>query len=180
MKISHIIHGAAPALLFSLAACQAEPPPTPSNGQTGGPPLSLPISYNALMLSTIDHDSDYLWAIGNGDMPKNDHDWAQLRDHAYQTIVSGKVIQLPGTGSNDVQWLADPQWVKYAEMLSAVGEHAVRLAEAKNADKAEWEAVRDEQSAACEGCHKVFKPNIPTQGMLHEPFDPDKHESVFR
>lgn len=163
------------ALAITTVGCQQE-----TQGETSAQSVpSLPITLNEMMVGEVDLAADVLWAVGNGDTPKNDRDWHQVRNHAYQLVVAGAAIQLPTTGTFDAEWKTDPQWREYADDLTAIGQDAVALAEAREATEG-WFELGSRLVDNCEGCHAVFKPDIPSQGVFHEPFDPDRAEaSIF-
>ena len=151
-------------------ASQADPVAVPT----------LPISINAAMISVVDHSADYIFALGNGDMPKSDHDWDLVRIAAYEAILSGKVIQLEGSGSNDAEWIADPEWQMLSDQLTTIGQEALELSEAKSTDTEAWRALGDRLVDNCLACHEKFKPEIPSEGILHESTEREsKGESIF-
>ena len=134
------------------------------------PPLSLPVSLNAVMVGAIDHASDPLFGVGNamygsGRLPKSDADWAEVQFHAYQMVILGKVIQLPGTGPKDAEWAANPQFRAFGDSLSAVGMDMLALTEKKDAKG--FQAAGNKLIDICESCHQAFKPDIPTMKLYH-------------
>ena len=93
--------------LLALAACQSESPDAGAETPPAATVSQLPISINAAMVALTDQSSDYIFAPGNGDMPKTDHHWSQVRNAAYDMMLAGRVIQIPGTGEFDAQWVAN-------------------------------------------------------------------------
>jgi len=157
---------AAPALF--LAGCQQEPAAEQAEAPTAAGATTLPVSINAAMVALTSQSADYLFAPGNGDMPKNDHDWALVHNAAYETMLAGAVIQIPGTGQYDVQWVAEDDWKKLSNDLTEIGGEAEKLAAAKSTDQAQWRDVGDRLVQTCLSCHEKFKPETPSQGILHE------------
>lgn len=144
------------------------PTPTPAS-----PVAELPVSLNALMVGLVDHASDPLFAVGNAirnehpeKSPKTDADWLDVEYHAYQMIVSGRIMQIPGTGPMDRQWTADPRWKPMADALTDVGSQMLQKAQAKNPEG--FAELGDSLVEACEGCHRAFKPELPTMRILHK------------
>lgn len=162
-------------LALALAACQQEAPaPEPSA------PAELPISTNALMVSTVDHSADYIFALGNGDMPRDDHDWDLVRIASYETILGGALTKIPGTGPNDKTWTANENWQVMASELSQIGREALDLTEAKSTDEEAWRMIGDRLVQNCLACHEAFKPEVPSQGILHEGTGRESRgESIF-
>lgn len=180
------IAATAAAALFIIGCTNPTPPPTPTTADTATsaaaatsaanssapatPPLSLPVSLNAVMVGAIDHASDPLFGVGNamygsGRLPKSDADWAEVQFHAYQMVILGKVIQLPGTGPKDAEWAANPQFRAFADSLSAVGMDMLALTEKKDAKG--FQAAGNKLIDICESCHQAFKPEIPTMKLYH-------------
>ena len=163
----------AAGLALALTACQQEaaeaPPTAPAAGSVAGAGLTvLPVSTNAAMVGLIDHSADYIWAVGNGDLPRDDHDWDLVRSSAYDMVLGGAVIQVPGTGEFDAQWTAEDNWQQWSNELTKIGQDALPLAEAKSTDVAAWQAIGDRLIDNCLQCHEAYKPEIPSQGVLHE------------
>lgn len=148
------------AAALALGGCQqaAEQPKPVSHTD-----LTLPVSINAVMVGMVDDGADFLWAIGNGDHPRDDDDWVRVRNRAYEMIVSGKIMQIPGTGSEDATWVADPEWRRLADELTDIGVDALQLAEEKNLEG--WDNLGARLIDNCLACHEKFKPELPTQGI---------------
>ena len=137
------------------------------------PTIKLPVSINATMVALVDHASEPLW-VDAYVAPTSEARWREAQYNAYQLAIAGKLIQLEGTGPNDAVWVADLTWKAIAEELSAAGMDALSAAKATDAgllDKAGSRIV-----AACEDCHKKFKPDLPTMGLYKSPDYPPKSE----
>jgi hypothetical protein len=170
----------AASIALALAACQQEAPeaaeaPAPANALT-----QLPLSTNAAMVGMVDHAADYICDMGNGDMPRDEHDWDLVRGGVYNMILGGAVIQVPGTGANDAQWAANDDWKQWSADLTAIGRDALPMVEARSTDQEAWMDLGNRLVANCEDCHAAYKPDIPTQGILHEATPPETQErSIF-
>lgn len=127
----------------------------------------LPVSINATMVGLIDSSADYLWAVGNGDLPQDEADWDLVRSAAYDMILGGQIIKVPGTGEMDTIWTDDAGWREMADNLTGIGQDALPLAESQSTDIEAWRAIGDRLVENCEGCHQAFKPEIPSEGILH-------------
>ncbi len=150
--------------LTGLAACQkAEESEAPATET-----IKLPISINAAMVALTDHSADYIFAPGNGDMPKDDHDWDLVRSAAYDMALAGTVLQIEGTGADDAKWVANPEWKTMAKELTGMGQEAIGLATEKSSDQEKWKNLGDRLVQNCLACHDKFKPETPSQGILHE------------
>jgi hypothetical protein len=153
-------------LSLGLAACQQDAERAADQTVSRTHELTLPVSTNAAMVGMVDQAADYIFAVGNGDLPRNDNDWHLVSNSAYTTMLSGTVIQVPGTGEFDRQWTETPEWIELSEDLTQIGADAVRLAEAKSTDVDAWRAIGDRLIENCLDCHQRFKPDIPSEGIL--------------
>lgn len=124
------------------------------------------VSINALMVALVDHAGHELWnAEKEGAAPKNDKGWRELEHHAIQLSAAGSLIALGGTGKADPGWAALPDWKKHSQELNDAGMAALTAVRAKNLEalvKANGQLVE-----VCESCHKEFKPDLPTEGIIH-------------
>ena len=164
-----------------LAACssqQSAPPvatPAPAATASAVSPIQeLPISLNAVMVGMVNHATKDLFAVGNavregggGKPPKTDADWREVEYHAWQLIVAGRIIQVPGTGPRDREWTANPNWKPFADALTDLGNQMLQKAEMKTTDG--FVELNDRLIDNCEGCHRAFKPDIPTMRILAAP-----------
>jgi cytochrome c556 len=153
----------APAEKAQPALEATAPAPTPA-----APAVVPVVSVNALMVTWIDNSAHVLWnAERPGRAPKNDADWLELQEHATQLAAAGTLIQLGGTGQADPGWAKSPLWKTHAQGMADAAVQNIEAAKTKNLDalvKANGKLVE-----ACEGCHKEFKPDLPTEGIKHHP-----------
>jgi cytochrome c553 len=150
------------------APVAAEPPPPPTPSVVGN------ISYNELMVRWIDNASHVLWDTEKpGFSPKNDADWLEVEDHAVQLAAAGTLIQLPGTGVSDAIWAKAEGWQTNAKAMAEAGKAAQTAAQARNL--AALVDANGQLVATCEGCHKAFKPELPTEGVAHQRPHSDSH-----
>jgi hypothetical protein len=164
------------ALAASLSACSpqatetpaAEAPAsaTPEVAAATRPPITLPVSINATMVALVDHASEPLW-LDAYEPPTTEMRWLEAEYNAYQMAVGGKLIQLAGTGPNDADWVQDSEWIKMADEMTAAGMDALNAAKARNV--AMLNTAGDRLVAACEACHKKFKPDLTSMGIYKSP-----------
>lgn len=152
-----------------LAGCRE-----PANQRSPGPssagpaPMAVksPVSINAEMVRIVDHAGHQLWnAEREGMSPKTDADWENVVEHATQIAAAGALIRLEGSGVNDRTFVEQPDWQKFAAAVSDAGMAALKAAEVKNQDA--LVAANGRLVEACEGCHKRFKPALPSEGITH-------------
>jgi Cytochrome C' len=133
---------------------------------TAQPSVMSPVSINAAMVAIVDHAGHQLWAVEQkGRAPKTDADWANVTEHATQLAAAGALIRVPGTGVNDVSWVASPGWQKWSRAMSDAAVAVLKAAEGKNLDA--LVAANGQLVDSCESCHKEFKPELPSEGIVH-------------
>jgi hypothetical protein len=176
MAIRRTVFAAALALgALTMAGCApktAEPAKAPDAAIA--PVMAspaLPVSINAVMVALVDHASEPLW-VAAYKPPKTEADWNEAEYDAYQVAVTGKLIQLNGTGPSDAKWVADPNWRSDADAMSAAGMNALKAAQAR--DVKALDAAGSELVEACEDCHKQFKPSLTTGNLYKSPDYPAK------
>ena len=165
---------------LAFAACSTPPKesaPAPAAAAKPAEPAVTPtLSFNALMVSLIDNAGHVLWDVEKeGFAPKDDADWLEVEDHGVQLAAAATLLQLGGTGPADNGWVQQVGWKTNAQAMGVAGMAASAAAKARNKEalvKANGELV-----AACEGCHKQFKPSLPTEGLAHQRPHSESHKS---
>lgn len=165
------LFGSALVAAASLAACTpsetatapAAPAPEPVKVSRE---ISLPVSLNAVMVALVDHASEPIW-LDAYNPPTTDAGWREAEHHAYQAAISGKTIQLAGTGPNDADWVADTEWIRMADEMSNAGMDALSAVKSRNIDQ--LTAAGDRLVASCNACHVAFKPDLPSMGIYKSP-----------
>jgi len=146
-------------------AQQAAPAPEAAPAATPAP-IVPKTSINAMMVALVDHASHNLWNVEKEGMaPKTDADWAVVEEHAVQLVAAGPAITAGGTGEKDAGWANAPTWRAHAQAMSNAGAAALTAAQGKNLSALVEANGRLVES--CESCHKEFKPDLPTEGIVH-------------
>ena len=168
--------------VFMAGCAGPEPPPAKPEAavvKAAAPaePAVVPqLSINALMVSWIDNAGHVLWdAEKKGFAPKDAADWLEIEDHATQLVAASTLLQLGGTGQADPGWVQQVGWKTSAQALGDAGLAAAAAAKGKHLEalvKANGTVVE-----ACEGCHKAFKPQLPSEGLAHQRPHSDSHKS---
>jgi len=159
------------AAALTLAGCSTAekagtPAPTPS--------FTPVVSINALMVSWVDNASHVLWDVEkDGAAPKNEADWIDLEDHATQLAAAGSLIQLGGSGQADGGWVRQVGWQTHAQALTKAA--LADLAAAKSRNLEALVKANGDLIDACLACHKEFKPELPSEGILHHPSRSEAH-----
>jgi len=136
-------------------------------GAAQTPFLPLSISINALMVGMVDDVAHDIWEGGNKGAALTGREWQVIDEHAYQLQAAATLVSLGGTGQADRGWVTSPAWQDWSRKLRDAGVTVKRAVDAKNqmALRSAGDALVD----VCEGCHKQFKPDLPTEGILHVP-----------
>ena len=150
--------------LFSVAMALALLAAAPARaGQPEAASAIKPVTtFNVLMVEFVDQASDAIWDAATAP-PKKACAWEQVEFHATQLATTGTLLRVGGTGPMDAKWLASPQWSTFADRMTEISMAAAKAAKAK--DAAALKKAGDDLVVNCEGCHKAFKPEIPTQNI---------------
>jgi len=123
-------------------------------------------SINALMVALVDHSAHEIWEAGSAENLTG-RDWQTVEQHAIQLVASGTLVSLGGTGVADRGWVMAPAWQEWTQRMT---DGALAALEAvRDTDK---DALNDAGGViieSCEGCHEAFKPDVPTEGIMHIP-----------
>ena len=143
----------------------------PSLAQVDSPRLAFPppflplqMSLNRLMVAVVDDAAHGIWAGGNKSEPLNDLEWVEIEMNAYQLQAAATLVSIGGTGPADRGWATSPAFQEKARKLSDIAVSARIAVSAK--DHAALRSVGDTLVDVCNDCHDVFKPGIPTEGIL--------------
>jgi hypothetical protein len=153
---------------LAMAGCTPNKPAEPAAPEAAAAAApTMPVSINAVMVALVDHASEPLWVAAHNP-PKSEAAWREAEYDAYQVAVTGKLIQLAGSGPSDAKWAADPDWRSHADAMSVAGMNALKATQAK--DVKALDVAGGELVEACEACHKQFKPSLTT-GNLYKSAD---------
>jgi hypothetical protein len=124
------------------------------------------VSINQVMVALVDHAAHHLWDLGrSGAAPETDRDWTEVEHHAVQLAAGASWIATGGAGQADAGWVTQLPWKRYAAQLNEEAVAALEAARAKDLEGVL--AAGDAIIEACEGCHREFKPDLPTEGVVH-------------
>ena len=129
------------------------------------PAVVSPVSINAEMVRVVDHAAHELWNAEKSDATLTDAQWENIVEHATQISAAGALIQLERTGPNDLTFVRERDWHKFATAVSIAGLAALKAGETRN--KEALVIANGQLVETCEGCHKQFKPSLPSEGITH-------------
>ena len=129
-------------------------------------PVEPAVSINAVMVAQVDHASHVLWDVAREGMaPQTEKDWMELEHHATQLAAAGSWVALGGAGEADPGWVRLPNWKMYAQELTDAAVMALDAAQSQNLDAVL--KAGDALVESCERCHTEFKPDLPSEGIVH-------------
>ncbi len=150
---------ASAAFVGTVAMVAAQDSAQPFNN-----PVPMQTSINRIMVMAVDYAAHWIWDARE-DPPATDEDWFRIEVHATQLVVLGSAIALGGTGAKDNDWAKWPRWAESSQVLVDAAQDALKAVEARNVEA--LNAAGDRLVDSCTACHDVFKPDVPTEGLLH-------------
>jgi hypothetical protein len=133
------------------------------------PPGFLPLgmSMNQLMVAVVDDAAHGVWDGANKTVPLTAREWLAVEEHTFELQAAATLTSLGGTGAADRGWVTSPAFQQWARKLNDSAIAARRAVTAKN--QPALRTAGNTLVEVCEGCHKEFKPDVPTEGILHVP-----------
>jgi hypothetical protein len=128
-------------------------------------PETPDVSINEVMVAQIDHAAHFIWDAANPNNVATDVNWMEVEHHAIQLLSSRSAVTMGGSGVNDAMWVTQRSWRGYVEQMNSASVQA--LAAAKSRDIRGLAMAGDRLVESCEGCHRQYKPSIPTEGLMH-------------
>lgn len=175
MTVSTVLKRFVGVGVLVTVACGSQPAserPQPSSAspvagvQQTSTALPLRVSINAIMVALVDHASHHLWnAEREGMTPRSDDEWRAVEEHATQLAAAAPLLSIPGTGPTDAVWVKNPSWRGHAQRMADAALEGLTAARSKKLDA--LVAANGRLVESCEGCHKEFKPALPTEGIVH-------------
>ncbi len=127
-------------------------------------PIPMQTSINEMMVMGVDYAAHWIWDAQEVP-PKTEEDWFRIRVHATQLVVLGSAMTVGGKGAADNGWVRSPKWAEYAQEMVDSAEASLKAVERRNVKALNASGSR--LVTACEGCHREFKPDLPSEGVLH-------------
>ncbi len=144
------------ALLFTPALSQQGDRAAAS---ADGSPL---VSIRELMEKTITSATNTLW---NAWDPPTDEEWTALEEAAITMMVATQANALGGTGPNDSEWVSQPAWRAFNQVMLNATRGALDAIRARDHDA--LLEVGDRLYTSCEGCHRAFNPGVVDSGAVN-------------
>lgn len=173
-RLAAVLTGSAILVGCTAAPQQKDTVQQAAAAMPAAPEVVPRLSINALMVTMIDNGAHVLWDAEKKEFaPRNDADWLEIEDHAMQLAAASTLIQVGGTGQADPGWVRQVGWKTDAQ---AMGDAAMAaLAAAKSKDLNALVKANSALVESCLSCHKAFKPELPTEGVIHQRPHSDSH-----
>jgi cytochrome c556 len=150
MRTIHLIAVAGTLLLSSCSGA-----PEPAQQADSPQPAFKPVgTVMQIMEAVIIPSSNAIWNVP-AEAPKNDEEWATVRNNALALAEAGNLLMIEGRAKDQGAWMTASQ------ALIDAGTTAFRAAEAKDVDAIA--AAGDEIYNSCEGCHMQYPPTTAGQ-----------------
>lgn len=157
---SHRIGLGAAAGLIAAVGIAAEPSTTDREF------IEMQTSLNAIMVAVVDWSAHEVWEASYAEA-LTDRNWLTLKQYAIELLASGTLVSLGGTGRADRSWVTNDEWQEWT--ASMIEESRLILGAVDRKDQDGLRAAGERLVEICEGCHDGFKPNLPTEGIMHVP-----------
>jgi hypothetical protein len=128
----------------------------PAVATADGRPL---VTIRELMEKTITPATNTLWAAY--EPPSTDEQWLALEEAAVTLLAAANVAALGGTGPRDNEWVKEPAWKAFNQIMIDAGYDALAAIRAR--DHEALLAAADVMYPPCEGCHLQFNPGVVGQ-----------------
>ncbi len=128
--------------------------------------IEMQTSINAMMVAVVDWAAHEIWEAAYADTLTG-RNWLTVQQYAIELLTAGTLVSLGGTGPADQGWVRAPAWQDWSNQM--MEETKKTLAAIAARDQGALKASGDRLVDTCEGCHDVFKPDVPTEGILHVP-----------
>jgi hypothetical protein len=153
-----LVAGVGLASLVGWSANAAQPGATPQAS------LPLGMSMNRLMVAVVDDAAHGIWAGGNKTGKLSASEWVEVEMNTYQLQAAATLVSIGGTGAADHGWVTDPGFQEWSRKLNEAGISARSAVTSKN--QVALRVAGDKLVETCNACHKEFKPDVPTEGIL--------------
>ena len=149
--------------LLLLTSCS--PPERPPGQQPGiNVPFVPDISINEIMVGQVDHAAHEILGLSLADSQRlTIGAWQELEHNAIQLISSTSAITMGGSGVNDAMWVAQAGWREFTGQMNDAASTALQATRVQ--DLPALMDAADALRGSCDGCHRQYKPEIPTEGF---------------
>lgn len=135
------------SLVLGFLAVQAQEP-----GADGRPLVSV----KEVMEKTITPATSTIWAAY--EPPADEAQWLALEEAAVTLLVAANAVALGGTGPMDNEWVREPAWKAFNQVVIQAGIDALAAIRARDHDA--LLTASDVLYPPCEGCHLQFNPGV--------------------
>lgn len=128
--------------------------------------IEMQTSINAIMVAVVDWAAHEVWEASYAETLTG-RNWLTTKQYAVELLAAGTLVSLGGTGRADMAWVRNPAWQDWTSKMIEETKEALAAIEVQDQDR--LRASGERLVEVCEGCHEAFKPDVPTEGILHVP-----------
>ncbi|MDP3739218.1 MAG: hypothetical protein Q8R02_17645 [Hyphomonadaceae bacterium] len=139
-------------------------------------PLPLRVPIKGVMAGVVEFSAHGVFTSAISEMPLTEDDWLAAGLASINLIGSATLITLPGTGPHDAEWVADPDYRRWAEAMQLASISAGAATVRK--DRAGLLAAANRIAIACQSCHAMYRPDIPSAASQFAAIGPATAEST--
>jgi cytochrome c556 len=114
------------------------------------------VTIKELMEKTITPATNTLWNAY--EPPTEEEQWVALEEAAVTLLAASNVNALGGTGPMDDEWVQEPSWKAFNQVMINAGLDALAAIRARDHDA--LLQAGDVLYPPCEGCHQLFNPGV--------------------
>ena len=114
------------------------------------------VTIKELMEKTITPATNTIW--GAYEPPADEEQWLALEEAAVTLLAAANVTAIGGTGPMDNEWVEEPAWVAFNQVMINAGVDALAAIRAR--DHEALLMASDVLYPPCEGCHELFNPGV--------------------
>lgn len=145
-----------PAALCAAFLVAAGSPVAAQQGAAANTDFVPLVSIKELMEKTITPATNTLWNAY--EPPTEEAQWVALEEAAVTLLAAANVNALGGTGPMDNEWVREPSWKAFNEVMISAGRDALEAIRARDHDA--LLTAGDVLYPPCEGCHLQFNPGV--------------------
>jgi hypothetical protein len=125
-------------------------------------PLPLRIPIKGVMAGIVDFSAYGIFETATSEMPLTDDDWIAAGLASINLMGATTLVTSPGTGPQDAEWVAQPEWRRWAsEMQYASVDAGIAI---RQKSRPSYLAAANRLADACRSCHDQYRPEAPVRG----------------
>jgi Cytochrome C' len=107
------------------------------------------------MAGIIDFSAHGVFTTATSEIPLTEDDWLAAGLASTNLIGSATLITSPGAGPNDAEWVANPEWQRWAKTFQQASIDTAIAVKRKN--RSAFLGAANNLAGACQSCHEQFR-----------------------